>query len=108
MKLESGKHYLNASGEIVKIIIKDDENVIYKFKDGNQLCYLENGRFLCDKEESGFDLIAEIPTELHWSIIQQVLNYHKNINSRNKIKRRYQNFKNCNVKGYIYENLPYL
>jgi len=88
MKLEVGKHYLSASGEIIKIDYFNSET----FEDNSSNTYFENGK--CDGDCIEFDLIAEIPDELHWSLVSQIYSYHNNINTRNKIKRRYSNFKN--------------
>ena len=71
MKLEVGKHYLSAGGEIIEINFFNKFSV---FEDINCNAYFENGK--CDGDRREFDLIAEIPKELHQCLIQTIKAYH--------------------------------
>lgn len=71
MKIEVGKHYLNASGEIVKIIDKESNY----YKDSNSRFYYNNG-FYDYHIETKQDLIAEIPKVLHYEILRLINNYY--------------------------------
>lgn len=94
MQLEAGEFYLSAGGNIYEIDYISN-NCCYTRDSGIE--YFLNGKFWNDDSESSLDLIAHIPKELHWSIINQINSYHRNINSKNKIIRRYKNF--CNKKS---------
>ena len=72
MKLEIGKHYLNASGEVVKIYGKESD----MFLDSSGNGYFDNGKVRPRDKISVYDLIAEIPKELHQYLIQTIKGYH--------------------------------
>lgn len=81
MKLEVGKHYLNTSGEIKKIdytglVIINYENT-FVFYDTCDKYYEQDGKCIGDMRE--FDLIAEIPKELHQLLIQTIKDYHTDL-----------------------------
>lgn len=88
MNLEVNEYYLNASGEIVKIISK--ESSIYM--DTADTDYNSVGKCIGDCRE--YDLIAHIPKELHWWIIFSIKCYHVSKSLRNKTIRRYNNRSN--------------
>lgn len=99
MNLEVGNYYLNAIGEIVKI---DSSwlNTHFNIRDNyyydiNDTAYFENGKTVGDCRE--FDLIAEIPKELHWNLMYNIKNFHTNGNVRKKLRRKYNNYINCCV-----------
>ena len=78
MKLEVGKHYLSAGGEVIKInytgfAIINHENT-FVFYDTCDNYYEQDGKCIGDIRE--FDLIAEIPKELHQHLIQTIKAYH--------------------------------
>ena len=56
MKLEVGKHYLSASGEVIKITIKESKYFISTYDNE----YDTDRSYLYDPHPN--DLIAEIPT----------------------------------------------
>lgn len=79
MNLKNGEFYLNASGEIIKIVDIKIKDLNRTFYDSNSNSYSENGKFYPDnKLESSIDLIAHIPKELHKMICELVNNYHTN------------------------------
>ena len=71
MKLEVGEFYLSAGGEIIEIILFNNFSM---FEDINCNAYFKNGKYDGDCRE--FDLIAEIPKELHQYLIQTIKGYH--------------------------------
>ena len=79
MKLEVGEFYLSASGEIIKIDWFNTET----FEDNSSNTYFENGK--CDGDCREFDLIAEIPKELHQYLIQTIKDYHTDSDFKNVI-----------------------
>lgn len=79
MKLEVGEFYLNANGEIIKIVEIHINNSNTEFYDSNSNSYSENGKFYIESiVESCIDLIAHIPKELHHSICELINDYHTN------------------------------
>ena len=89
MKIEVGNYYLNASGEVVKIFgIEND-----MFLDGSGNGFYEDGKVRRRNKISVFDLIAEIPKELHWWIIHNINYYYRNPSTKNKIEKRFKNRK---------------
>ena len=95
MKIEVGKFYMCANGEIVGIDsnIEIDSNL----ESGNELLWAKNGmsyhisgRYGKDaKSESEYDLIAEIPKELHQHLIKEVMNYWQDEDFRNTVNNVY-------------------
>ena len=81
MKLEVGKHYLNAGGEIVEIDYTGMAKINYEntfvFYDTSEKYYEENGKCIGDCRE--FDLIAEIPKELHQYLNQIIKDYYTDL-----------------------------
>lgn len=73
MKLEVGKHYLSASGEVVKITYFDEH---YFYSDGG-IEYSSDGKYLINDHYN--DLIAEISKELHQYLIQTIKDYHTDL-----------------------------
>ena len=73
MKLEVGKFYLCASGEVVKITYFDEH---YFCSDGGTE-YSSDGKYLINDHYN--DLIAEIPKELHQYLIQTIKDYHTDL-----------------------------
>ena len=94
MNLEVNEYYLNASGEIVKIIEFNRVDRLY-FSENNS--YFEDGLYYSD-EKHRKDLIAEVPKELHWWILYNIKNFHTNRNVRKKLRRKYTNHVNCCLK----------
>ena len=93
MNLEAGNYYLNANGEIVKI--NGSDNSLNTFLDTNDNEYKSNG--VCVGGMRVFDIIAEIPKELHWNLMYNIKNFHTNKNVRKKLRRKYNNYMNCCV-----------
>lgn len=73
MKLEAGKHYLNASGEIVQITHRG----FIDYYDTNENEYFDDGTTYVEPQPN--DLIAEIPKELHQYLIQTIKDYHTDL-----------------------------
>ena len=71
IKIEQDGFYLNAMGEIVHIERRGDGY----FLDENGNKYSINGVF-GGGNNSDYDLIAYIPKELHYRILQRINNYH--------------------------------
>lgn len=72
IKIEQDGFYLNAMGEIICI-----KEVMGEYFDGNLNLYLADGTF----EDGGrqmYDLIAYIPKELHYRLLNMIKSYHKN------------------------------
>lgn len=72
MKLEVGEFYLSAYGEIVNINGKDKDI----FLDTNSNGYFLNGHVRPKDKISVYDLIAHIPKELHYKIIDIIKDYY--------------------------------
>ena len=70
MKLEVGKHYLSAGGEVIKITRKKSQYFTSTYDNE----YDTDGSYLYEPHPN--DLIAEIPKELHQYLIQTIKNYH--------------------------------
>ena len=86
LKLEVGKFYLSASGEIIKI--NGSNKNLNTFLDINDNEYEVNG--ICVGDMRLFDLIAHIPKALHFDIIKTIKAYHSN----NRIKECIDNIYN--------------
>lgn len=85
MKLEVGKFYLCASGEVVKIYGKESD----MFLDSSGNGYFENGKVRPRDKISVFDLIAEIPTSLHQYLIQTIKDYHTDLDFKATVNSVY-------------------
>lgn len=83
MKLEVGKHYLSASGEVVKITDKD----FYSCYDTNNNEYFDDGTSYVEPQPN--DLIAEIPKELHQYLIQTIKDYHTDLDFKATVDNVY-------------------
>lgn len=83
LKLEVGKFYMSAIGEIVEIKRKKQD----EFEDNNCVLYRENGQ-MCTSP-SDYDLIAEIPKELHQHLIKEVMSYWQDEDFRNTVNSVY-------------------
>lgn len=64
MKIEVGKKYINAEGDIIQIVGIDSNQGDYKFLDEDDCHYLESGGFNKHNEET-FDLICLINEPLY-------------------------------------------
>lgn len=84
LKLEVGKFYMSANGEVVEIVRKKENTLYSNFNVG----YLENGRYL-EEIKTKLDLIAEIPKELHQHLIKQVMDYWQDEDFRNTVNNVY-------------------
>lgn len=92
MKLEVGEFYLNANGEIIKIVEIHINNSNTEFYDSNSNSYSENGKFYIESiVESCIDLIAHIPKELHFDIIKTIKAYHSDNSIKEYIDYAYNN-----------------
>lgn len=85
LKLEVRKGYMNASGTIVWITKHLNKEI---FLATNGKSYLSNGRYHKDTE-SNYDLIAEIPKELHQHLINEVMNYWQDEDFRKTVNNVY-------------------
>lgn len=83
MKLEVGNFYLTAGREIIEIEFFNGN----MFEDINQNTYFENGK--CDGYCREFDLIAEIPKELHQYLIQTIEDYHTDLDFKATVDNVY-------------------
>ena len=83
IKIEQDGFYLNAMGEIVKIELRVD-GLIYD-ESGNMF-YVGGESY----DDSQYDLIAYIPKELHYSILQTINNYHKNEDYKRFIDKEFK------------------
>ena len=59
MKTKIGKKYIDASGDIVKIVRKS-ENIDYDFVDDKCVYFTKDGYFYFSKIKSEYDLICEV------------------------------------------------
>ena len=87
MKIEVGKFYMCANGEIITIINSSISSDGWLWADNGRSYYI-NGRCAKD-EESEYDLIAEIPKELHRHLIKEVMNYWQDEDFRNTVNNVY-------------------
>ena len=92
MKLEVRKFYLNASGEIIKIndagwVVINYENT-FVFYDTSENYYEQDGK--CAGDRRAFDLIAEIPKELHQYLIQTIKDYHTDLDFKATVDSVYK------------------
>lgn len=91
LKIEVGHYYLNANGEIVKIIDGHDSiHFLIKdfyYYDISDNSYFENGK--CSGDCREFDLIAEIPKELNQYLIQTIKDYHTDLDFKNSVNSVY-------------------
>lgn len=84
LKLEVGKFYMSANGDVVEIARKKENTFYSTFGVG----YLENGQYLMETQTK-LDLIAEIPKELHQHLIKEVMNYWQDEDFRNTVNNVY-------------------
>ena len=75
MKLEVGKFYLSAGGEIVQIQLINKKESMFPYQSVSGCIFMQDGSYFED-EENQQDLISEIPKELHQYIIQTIKDYH--------------------------------
>lgn len=87
LKLEVGKFYMSANGGIVEIdsISKSNSQWLW---DKNENSYHISGKYIKNKE-SNYELIAEIPKELHQYLIKQVMDYWQDEDFRNTVNNVY-------------------
>ena len=85
MKIEVGKFYMCANGEIVEITEKLNAKL---FRTNNRYSYYHNGRYQ-ENIETTRDLIAEIPKELHQHLIKEVMNYWQDEDFRDAVNNVY-------------------
>ena len=83
MKLEVGKHYLNASGGIIKIQEKEGN----EFLDASRFVFFKDGQSKGISKDD--DLIAEIPTSLHQYLIQTINDYHTDLDFKATVDNVY-------------------
>ena len=72
MKLQVNSYYLNAGGEIIKIVNKDDEECIYPYYDSNR-SYTSDGKYK-RTIETEYDLLLEIPKDKYKAFIEGLIN----------------------------------
>ena len=85
LKLEVGKFYMCANGEIVEIVEKLNTKI---FRTSSRCSYYPNGRYLEDTKTLK-DLIAEIPKELHQHLIKELMNYWQDEDFKNTVDNVY-------------------
>lgn len=85
IKIEQDGFYLNAMGEIIHIETRGDGY----FLDENGNKYSINGVF-GGGNNSDYDLIAYIPKELHYGILQKIDNYHKSNSYKEFVNREFE------------------
>ena len=87
MKIEVGKFYMCANGEIIKIDSSFESTNEWLWTDWARSYHI-SGKYIED-EKSEYDLIAEIPKELHQHLIKEVMNYWQDENFRNTVNNVY-------------------
>ena len=89
LKLEVGKFYLSASGEIIKI--NGSNKNLNTFLDINDNEYEVNG--ICVGDMRLFDLIAYIPKQLHFRLCEIIEDYYIDIDVKEFIDNNYKMMK---------------
>lgn len=59
MRIEIGKKYIDASGDIVKIV-RESEDINYEFVDDKCVYFTKDGYYYSSKTTSEYDLICEV------------------------------------------------
>lgn len=59
MRIEIGKKYIDASGDIVKIA-RESEDINYEFIDDKCVYFTKDGYYYSSKTTSEYDLICEL------------------------------------------------
>lgn len=72
MKIEVGKKYINANGEVVTIIEEDKESIDYCICDINLNWYANDGIYQIG-EESKYDLICEVNKDIYTAFKQDLI-----------------------------------
>jgi len=79
MKIEVGKKYINAIGDITKIVTYD-RNSNYPYDDSESNCYVESGNIWKNKTPHDKDLICEVNEDLYTAYKQDLITEYEFLN----------------------------
>lgn len=88
LKLEVGEFYLTEDGRVIKIV-ENQEKDLYLDSDD----YFYNDIGVNDIVNTGRNLIAHIPKELHYTLCTTIKSYHTDEKAKLHINNRYNDMK---------------